>query len=137
MVQQRRNYKMTLVLQPYTKDFTVNGKVMKFPLIVYSAVVLADRIIVAFSGDQLSKVFPNFDYQRAIWCYDLNGNILWKVEKPYYIDKNTGEKVSYDQPIDVVGYNDETGKVLALSRRGYELDPYTGELSNDFDLKWK
>ncbi|WP_148299516.1 hypothetical protein [endosymbiont of Acanthamoeba sp. UWC8] len=94
-----------------------------------------DRVIVSFQDDHLKEIFPSFDSDRSIWCYDLNGNILWYVEKPYYIDKYTGEKVIYDQPVDVVGCNPTTGKVYAYSRRGYELDPYTGKLSNDFEIR--
>jgi hypothetical protein len=126
---------MINVIYPRAKLFDVHGKIMTFPFIVYSAVIMDDRVIVSYSWSELEEQMLNFDENCAVWCYDLKGNILWYVEKPYYLDKITGEKVIYDQPVDEVGYNHKTNKILTYSRRGYELDPYTGKLSNDFEIR--
>ncbi|AIF82052.1 hypothetical protein I862_07490 [endosymbiont of Acanthamoeba sp. UWC8] len=120
---------------PYSDRFLVHDKEVLFPCTVYSAVIMDDRVIVGFSKDHLQAKFPELDSDRSIWCYDLNGNILWYIEKPYYIDKYTGEKVIYDQSFGGVGFNKEAGKIYAYSRKGYELDPYTGKLSNDFEIR--
>jgi hypothetical protein len=120
-----------------SNNIKINNKTITFPFKVYEAAIMDDRIIVSYNWSELEEKLKGFDRNRAIWCYDLDGNILWYVEKPYYIDKNKGEKVSYDQPVDSLGCNAREGKIFAYSRRGYELDPYTGKLSNDFDLKWK
>ena len=123
------------VVAPRANKFLVNGHLKEFPYYVISAVIMQDRIIVAYDWDELKQHLSGFDSDRAVWCYDLKGNTMWYVEKPYYIDKNTGKKVIYDQPFIGVGCNLKTGKLFAYSRRGYELDPYTGKLSNDFEIR--
>ena len=126
---------MMEVISPHVNVFKVKNKNMKFPFKVYEAVIMIDRIIVSYNWSELKEKLKDFDSDRAVWCYDFEGNILWYVEKPYYIDKGSNHRTIYDQPVDTVGADPKTEKLYAYSRRGYELDPYTGRLSNDFEIR--
>ncbi|AIL65895.1 hypothetical protein NOVO_07800 [Rickettsiales bacterium Ac37b] len=126
---------MIEVITPKSNIFKIHDQYKEFPYYVGSAIIMVDRIIVAYDPDEIKESIPNFDYNRSIWCYDLEGNILWYVEKPYYIDKETGAKVIYDKPVDSLAYNTKTKQIYAFSYRGYVLDTNTGKLSDDFEIR--
>lgn len=58
-----------------------------------------DRVIVSYSWSELKKHLSDFDSNTTVWCYDFEGNILWYIEKLYYIDEHNGKKITYDQPL--------------------------------------
>lgn len=102
-----------------------------FPMKAYEAILMDDRIIVGHSYDELQEKFPNLPDECAVFCYDLEGNVLWQVDYPYYIDRNTGEKVICDKGQDAIqgiGYNREKNMLIARGTMGYECDPETGKL---------
>jgi hypothetical protein len=109
---------------------------IEFPFKAYNAVLLEDRLIAGFSFGEIQRKQPNSEFWRAVWCFDKVGNVLWKVESPYYISKETGEKVYYPcvengrctDAVSYVRYNKEEDEIVVFARMGYRLDPETGKL---------
>jgi outer membrane protein assembly factor BamB len=110
---------------------------IEFPFKAYNAVLLEDRLIAGFSFGEIQRKQPNSEFWRAVWCFDKVGNVLWKVESPYYISKETGEKVYYPcvengrctDAVSSVVYNEKRNVLLAGARMIYKLDPETGKLT--------
>jgi hypothetical protein len=113
-------------------DISINGRMFHFPIQVYTKVELSDRIIVGFSYGQLKSLLPEgAEYWRAVCCYDFDGNLLWRVQPAYYIDRRTKEKIiasKDDRVIQTVEYWKPYDKLVVYGRMGYEVDPETGEL---------
>jgi hypothetical protein len=111
------------------REFSINGKLFRFPCNVFSYVVL-DRIYVGLSENGMESLgIP--EPWRTVCCYDFNGNLLWRVENGYYIDPDTKKKVvctDREGGISGVGYRESENMVIVFGRMGYEVDPETGEL---------
>lgn len=117
--------------------YHINQCVLVFPFKAYEAVLMDDKIIVEFSWSQLYEKDPKSEYWRGVWCYDFDGNVLWKVAPPYYIDRESGKKVICENgegAIDRVSYWEAENKIVVYGRMGYEVDPNTGELG---DIVWR
>ena len=120
--------------EPYSigkDEFGVHGKTLKFPFSVWSALELKDRVIVGYDYDELKAINPKFEYWRAVFCYDLDGNVLWQVDSPYYINRETGGKVicmNGEDAINEVAFWEKENKIVVFGRMGYEVDPDTGKL---------
>jgi hypothetical protein len=112
------------------REFSINGKLFRFPCNVFSYVVLRDRIYVGLSEDCMESLgIP--EPWRTVCCYDSNGNLLWRAANGYYIDHWTKKKIVLDNReggIDHVGYWPSEDKLVVYGRLGYEVDPETGEL---------
>ena len=118
------------------REFAVNKRIMRFPCDVYSKIELKNKIIVGLDIDQLVELSIDFAYWRGVFCYDFEGNILWQVESPYYIDPDTKLKVicnNGEGAIQTVDYWQKESKVVVYGRMGYEVDPETGKLG---DIVW-
>jgi hypothetical protein len=112
------------------KDF---GFDLHFPYMAYNAVLFEDKIIVGFDYGDLKKNDPNSEFWRALWCFDKTGNILWKVEPPYFVDQNTDQKKypnfqKCEDAIQTAIYWENESMIVAFGRMGYRLDPETGKL---------
>ena len=118
-------------LELHSRYLEFNGKKIKFPYKVYDVVLYDDKIIVSFSFNDLKEAEPDSQFWRAVWCFNLNGEVLWKVESPYYVDPATGEKVTCEDgegTIQGVLYRKDLNKLVVFGRMGYEVDPETGKL---------
>lgn len=113
------------------REFTTKGKTMKFPCDVYSILELESKIIIGMDVDQLAEILPKNESDRAVFCYDLEGNVLWQVDYPYYINPETGKKVICNHGEDAiqrVRYWEDEKKLVVFGTMGYECDPETGKL---------
>ena len=121
------------------QDFLVNGRMMKFPEKIWSMIELKDKVIVGFGNEDLENKYPKIEYWRQVFAYDFGGNVLWQVENPWYIDRETGKRIEYDNNdpknkiwggdcVDGILYNPELKMIVAWGRVGYQLDTSTGKL---------
>ena len=115
--------------------FQIKNYTSFFPFRAYEALIDNNRLIVCFDWTEIKDKMHNFDYRRSIWCYDLKGNLLWQIEPPYFISHVTGERKLFEQPFTSIKWFEPDKKVIAYSDRGYEVDPETGRLSNDFEIR--
>lgn len=121
----------------WSNSYNVNGKMVYFPLHAHEGILMNDRIIVTFDYDDIKEKFPELEYSRAVWCYNFEGDLLWRVAPPYYIDSDTGEKViwkneerEYIVAINGVKYWEEEDIIVVYGFVGYEVDPLTGKLGD-------
>lgn len=118
-------------------NYNFDGEDITFPFMPSYAVIAKDKIIVAFDSDDIRQKYPDSEYWRAIWCFDKKGEVLWKVEPPYYIDPDTNQKQypAFEdedgrclEAIYEVFYKEEENLLIAYGTMGYRLDPETGKL---------
>ncbi len=118
-------------------------------------IILPDRVIVYHYSSDIQKTFPEENPGRNIWCYDLKGNLLWRIEEsPRYFDwvkrgVNTDNRVmssiingkvmysGFDNrrdPYTGLVYNEKEDKIYTFVQgRRYDLDPETGKVGNFMD----
>jgi hypothetical protein len=118
-------------------SYNFNGEKITFPFKPTYAVLTEDKIIVAFDSNEIRKISPDSEFWRAIWCYDRFGNLIWKVEPPYYMDPYTNKKACPEfvdkdgRSLEVmykVFYKEKEDMLVAYGTMGYRLDPETGKL---------
>jgi hypothetical protein len=120
---------------PGCREFSVNGKLFRFPTIVGSAVEFNEHLYVGLSMDGLESLGIAEPW-RAVCCYDFEGHLLWRVQPAYYLDSVTQQKIIGDQNLRLVQrveYWRFCGKLVVYGRLGYEMDHETGELG---DILW-
>jgi hypothetical protein len=92
--------------------------------------------MVNINVDKALKYSPSGNTARDIWCYDLDGNLLWEVEEspryftawPKKFKKENPERKDF---YEYVKYVKETDELIARTSAGYyKLDPETGKVSN-------
>jgi hypothetical protein len=118
--------------------YKIGNKEIRFLTKAYGAMILSDKIIVELDNIELRNNYPNLDYWRTLFAYDFEGNILWQVENPWYINRNSGERIEYDpkdekrfpggDSVGSIMYNPRLDMIVAWGRVGYQLDTDTGKL---------
>ncbi|MFC1672735.1 hypothetical protein ACFL12_01160 [Pseudomonadota bacterium] len=97
---------------------------------VSSVVVLPGRIIAALDWSVLKECEPNEDWCRNVWCFDYDGKVLWKIQRPIFRDPDNPDKLidNIDDPYTSVFVSDD-GEIGAAGRNRFVIDSETGEIS--------
>lgn len=98
-----------------------------------SIVILGESIIVCVNSSIMQKLYPDENSHRNIWRYDLNGNVIWKVEAPYLLDKDdpqNSDKFDYEnaRPFTSVAIKPD-GRLFGHAYYNYFINPNDGSIS--------
>lgn len=111
-------------------EFVVHGRKLEFPMEVHESIILNDRIIVLLWAYNVIRELPNEDPCRNVWCYDFDGNVLWKIQRSYFPDKDDPENKKkwkdLDEPYSGISASPEENTILAHARRKFILNPNDG-----------
>ncbi len=117
-----------MIIFAINRDCYVFGDIkILFPATAKYGALFNDNLLVSFDWIELEKKNPNLDSRQAIWCYNPNGDLVWKIEAGYFIDE-FGQKKELQDHIDSFAYWEKEGILVAFGRMGYRLDPETGKL---------
>jgi hypothetical protein len=119
----------------WVSQIKVKDKLIKLPTETYNYVVYDDKLIVYICSSDIQKDYPNENPGRNIWCYDLDGNVIWKIEKsPYYLERVRRKEPNILKSAHYYGgiyYDPHTDEIRAFADSGYYIvDPKNGKVSN-------
>lgn len=101
----------------------IYGKVVKLPMKIRNYVIFDDLVIALLYYSDLLDLYPQENPKQNIWCYNSEGELLWKIEpNPQTREPCTG-----------VEYVEDEDRVIAHIPTGFfYLDIKTGKVS-DFE----
>ncbi len=119
-------------------SINVNNSNVSLPIPAYRYIIYDNKLIILHDAGEIKESMVKENPGRNIWCYDLKGNLLWKIEEsPRYFDwvkrGLNNDDYGKDSYMGLV-YNEKEDKIYAFVQgRRYELDPETGRVSNFVD----
>jgi hypothetical protein len=114
---------------PINKDnYILQGSEFSFPVKAKYGALYNSKLIISLDWVELQKKCPDIDSRCAVWCYNLSGELLWRVGLAYYIDSVTKEHIELPDHVDSFNYWEKENILVAFGRMGYQLDPETGKL---------